>query len=174
MGIVMTSKTDDRVHASQHDAVPLIAQQWLERFENAIGLNDPRAVAATLTDAVYWRDILAMSWDIRTFSGKDDSSASMVAYARDRKPGKFSLDPSSAKTIDRGDLGISIETVFEFETDIGSCQGHFRLTEAADDPGEWRAWTVFTALNDLKGHEEKIGNLRPDFVQTTVDRPQSG
>ena len=165
----LSERTMDGSPSPGREAAPLIAQQWLDRFAAALTASDRDAVAALFMPDVYWRDILAFTWDIRTFSGKGDASLGMIGFAGDRRPGKFALDPSSLKSLDRGTVGPSIEAQFSFETDIGWGQGHVRLRELATGSGEWAAWTVFTALKDLKGHEEKVGNNRPNFVETSMD-----
>jgi cation diffusion facilitator CzcD-associated flavoprotein CzcO len=55
-------------------------------------------------------------------------------------------------------LGIEVfEGIFRFETALGRGHGVVRLL--ADNPDE--AWVLLTALDELKGHEEKIGANRP-------------
>ena len=161
----------DKFTASGCDAAPQIAQRWLDHFAAAIASTEQGAVAALLTTDAYWRDILAFTWDIRTFSGRNDASVGMVRFASDRKPSNFVLDALSVKSLERGALGPSIEALFTFETDIGWGQGHFRLSDLENTSGNWTAWTLFTALKDLKGHEEKVGNMRPNFVETALDQP---
>jgi putative flavoprotein involved in K+ transport len=72
--------------------------------------------------------------------------------------------------IKRGAIEPSIEALFDFETDIGLCRGHVRLRNLGEGSGKWSAWTVFTALDHLKGHEEKAGNQRPTFAEPGHDR----
>ena len=48
----------------------------------------------------------------------------------------------------------SVEAFFKFETAIGRCSGVVRLVGG-------RAWTLMTALDELKGHEERTGKHRP-------------
>ena len=170
--MVMTKETARNFQMPGTDTPLQIAQQWLDSFAAAIASSVPGPVAALLTDDVYWRDILALSWDIRTFSGKGDTSAGLLSCARERRPSKIILDTLSVKSVERAGLGTTIEGLFDFETDIGWAQGHFRLTDAGHVAGNWCAWTVFTVLKDLKGHEEKVGGMRPNFVETTIDRPQ--
>lgn len=144
-------------------AVP-IAQEWLDGFSGAIAASDPDLVTALLTDDVYWRDILALSWDIRTYSGAGNTGAAFVSFAGSRNPGNFALDIASVQQSRRRGVGPSIEGFFDFETDIGICRGHFRLRMSDGDSGKWIAWTVFTALENLKGHEERAGNMRPNVT----------
>jgi cation diffusion facilitator CzcD-associated flavoprotein CzcO len=147
--------------APDHDAAAQIAREWLDAFGAAIALSEPGAVRALLTDDAYWRDILALSWDIRTFSGVESTSAGLTAYAEIRKPVSLTLDEASVQSFKRRTIGPSIEAFFDFETDIGLCRGHFRLRNVGAGSDKWAGWTVFTALENLKGHEEKAGNHRP-------------
>jgi putative flavoprotein involved in K+ transport len=52
-----------------------------------------------------------------------------------------------------------IEAFFEFETKLARGRGVLRLM--ADGDGTWRAWNVLTAMQDLKGHERRLGEQRP-------------
>jgi putative flavoprotein involved in K+ transport len=56
----------------------------------------------------------------------------------------------------------TIEAIFAFETAEGSGSGVLRLTPDAGDGRTLKAWTLLTALDALKGVEERIGRARPD------------
>lgn len=153
--------------APEHVSAAQIAQEWLGQFAAAIVANSPEALAALMTDDAYWRDILALSWDIRTSSGNAVASDALASFAHSHKPNAFVLDVGSVQLIQRYDMAPSIEALFDFETNTGLCRGHFRLRRLE---GGWAAWTLFTALDDLKGHEAKAGKLRPTFTESTGDR----
>jgi putative flavoprotein involved in K+ transport len=155
MAEAKTSAAPEQLKAAQ------IARDWLDLFAAAIASGGPDAIAALLTIDAYWRDILALSWDIRTASGSKNASAALARFARARSPGHFVLDHGSVQIIQRYDMAPSIEALFDFETDTGLCRGHVRLRQLGEGFGTWTAWTVFTALDELKGHEAKAGNLRP-------------
>jgi len=53
-----------------------------------------------------------------------------------------------------------VHMMFDFETSIGIASGIVRLVPTSD--GVWKAHTVFTNLEDLKGFPEKTGTLRDD------------
>ena len=50
----------------------------------------------------------------------------------------------------------------EFETEVGRGKGHLRLIDG-------KAWTLLTALDELKGHEQGLGPRRPKGVQHGAD-----
>src|SRR5205085_7353053 len=75
--------------------------------------------------------------------------------ARAMKPSGFSLDRSRTPPRVTTRAGTqSTEAFFKFETRTGRCDGVVRLIGA-------KAWTVMTALNEIKGHEERTGQRRP-------------
>ncbi len=150
-----------------HGSATQIARDWLDQFAAAVASGGQEAVAAQLTEDAYWRDILALTWDIRTCSGTKEASAGIVTFAQGRQPCGFVLDAGSVQAVTRGEIGPSIEALFDFETDIGLCRGYFRLRHIANSAGKWAAWTIFTALDELKGHKAKTGNQRPAFTEST-------
>ena len=54
-----------------------------------------------------------------------------------------------------------IEAIFKFETAVGRGDGIIRLIPDADDGNRLKAWTLLTALQELKGFEEQLGAARP-------------
>lgn len=48
-----------------------------------------------------------------------------------------------------------------YETPEGRGKGFLRLKESAPGAGDWQAFTFFTALWEIKGHEENAGHKRP-------------
>ena len=55
----------------------------------------------------------------------------------------------------------AIEAMFKFETAIGRGSGIVRLIPDANDDNALKAWTLLTALEELKGFEEQLGTARP-------------
>ena len=53
------------------------------------------------------------------------------------------------------------EAIFTFETAEGRGNGVLRLTPDAGDGNTLKAWTLLTALDEIKGHEEEIQRSRP-------------
>ena len=46
-----------------------LAGAWLAKFERALNAADADGVAALFHSNGYWRDLLALHWDMRTFAG---------------------------------------------------------------------------------------------------------
>jgi putative flavoprotein involved in K+ transport len=55
----------------------------------------------------------------------------------------------------------ALEALFRFVTRHGRGIGVLRLTPDAHEGNRLKAWTLLTALDELKGFEERIGRLRP-------------
>jgi len=55
----------------------------------------------------------------------------------------------------------TIEAIFKFETAQGRGSGILRLIPDDGDGNRLKAWTLLTALDELKGFEERQGRSRP-------------
>ena len=137
-----------------------VAGAWLAGFEAAVQAGDTQAAAGMFLADGYWRDILALTWDLRTFAGRGRIAAGLAAWRAARSPSGFWLEDTAPDMFERRAQGWTIEAFFTFGTDIARCRGHIRLL-ADPQTGEWKAWTLLTEMEDLKGFEEKAGALRP-------------
>ena len=138
------------------EAEPLGAtvESWLAQFEQALSKADDAALHDLFHAESYWRDVLALTWTIQTVGGSG-AVAEALASTRAFKPSGFALDRARTSPRVTTRAGTqSTEAFFKFETAIGRCNGVVRLVGA-------KAWTVMTALNELKGHEERTGKRRP-------------
>ncbi len=110
----------------------------------------------------YWRDVLALSWNIQTSNGADAILKELRAHAISAAPSGFAIDPDRAVPRKVTRAGTSaIEAIFKFETAQGRGNGILRLTPDAGDGSTLRAWTLLTTLEELKGFEEQLGVARP-------------
>ncbi len=149
----MLDKTDD---------VALAAENWLAQFESALAEPDAGQLKALFHPDSYWRDVLALSWTIQTLNGTDAILKELPAHARRAAPNGFAIDPDRAPPRWVTRAGIhAIEAIFKFETAEGRGSGMIRLTPDADDDDRLKAWTLLTALDELKGFEEPLGRRRP-------------
>ncbi len=138
------------------EAEPLGAtvESWLAQFERALSQGDEAALHNLFHAESYWRDILALTWSIQTVGGSG-AVAEALASTRAMKPSGFALDRARTPPRVTTRAGTqSTEAFFAFETTSGHCNGVVRLVGA-------KAWTVMTALNEIKGHEERTGKRRP-------------
>jgi putative flavoprotein involved in K+ transport len=131
---------------------------WLDAFAQALARRDIPAVLDLFAPECFWRDMVAFTWNIRSFEGRAAIAAMLAATLADTAP--QGVAPRGAATTT--DDGV-VETLFRFETRIGRGQGHVRLRDG-------RAWTVLTTLSELKGHEERRGPTRENGVAHGVAR----
>jgi cation diffusion facilitator CzcD-associated flavoprotein CzcO len=137
------------------DDLSAAAETWLTQFESALARRDATALRDLFHPDSHWRDVLALTWGLKTVSGADAIVAALAAYA-DAKPSGFKLAATRTppRIVKRAGTE-TIEAIFEFETPIGRGAGVLRLV------GSSRAWTLLTALEELTGHEERLGKRRP-------------
>jgi cation diffusion facilitator CzcD-associated flavoprotein CzcO len=140
------------------DAGPV--QTWLHALATALAKSDHSALRELFLTDGYWRDHLALTWDFRTFAGPDLIVAELIGAAGRRHVSCISAEDGACKIFDHRTRGTTAESSFTFETDIASCRGHLRLIRDGDS-GQWRAWTFFTSMEELKGFEERAGSRRP-------------
>ena len=124
------------------------ARDWLSRFADALNSRQPQAVVALFGTNCFWRDLVAFTWNLRTEEGRAAIAAMLAARLEDVAPSDFALSAEASES-----AGV-VEAWFGFETRVGRCTGQVRLKEG-------RAWTMFTALDELKGHEERLRERRP-------------
>jgi cation diffusion facilitator CzcD-associated flavoprotein CzcO len=136
-------------------------ENWLAQFEAALAQQDDGALEALFHTESYWRDALALTWDLVTFSGAEAIATELKARARHAAPTGFKIDPRrmAPRHVTRAGTN-AIEAMVSFETAEGRGNGVVRLIPAAGD-GAPKAWTLFTGLDELKGHEERVGKARP-------------
>jgi putative flavoprotein involved in K+ transport len=150
--------TDDRA------ARPLAAStvDWLARFERALAEADGAALQRLFHTDCHWRDVLALTWRIGTASGRDAVLAGLREHAGRAAPTRFALADGRTPPRRVKRAGIeAIEAIFRFETATGSCNGVLRLVPDGDAGDALKAWTLLTALDQIKGAEERIGRSRP-------------
>ncbi|MFN5192919.1 MAG: NAD(P)/FAD-dependent oxidoreductase, partial [Cyanobacteriota bacterium] len=124
------------------------AEAWLASFATALAAGEPTAVLALFGPECFWRDLVAFTWNLRTEEGPAAIAAMLAARLQDVAPRGFRLRGEAWESDGR------VEAWFGFETRVGRCSGHLRLRDG-------RAWTLFTALDELKGHEERVRQRRP-------------
>ncbi len=148
----MLDKTND---------VSIAAENWLTQFQTALTGNDGVLKPLFLIES-YWRDVLALSWNIQTLLGAPAILNALKLHADHVAPCGFVIDPDRAppRRVMRAGTEV-VEAIFKFETAQGRGSGIVRLVPDLDDGSGLKAWTLLTALDELKGFEEQIGQARP-------------
>jgi len=149
----MLDKTDD---------ISVAADNWLVQFEDALASPDDVLLKPLFHPDSYWRDVLALSWNIQTVNRAFAIIEELPSHARRSDPRDFRIDAERAapRRVMRAGTN-AIEAIFKFETATGRGHGIVRLIPDAADGDRLKAWTLLTALEELKGFEEQQGHTRP-------------
>ena len=95
-----------------------VASLWLKAFAEAIESYALERLKCLFVEDS-WRDMLALTWDFRTFRGL----STIITFLRDRvgitRPRAFNLRPESVSLERSGEDLAWIKPVFDFETEIG-------------------------------------------------------
>jgi putative flavoprotein involved in K+ transport len=128
-------------------------EHWLQSFNDGLRARDAAAVAALFDPDCFWRDLVALSWNIVTVEGRDGVAAMLKATLEPAQLRDVVLAEPAAPGADG-----TVEAWLEFRTAAGRGRGHLRLRDGA-------AITMLTALRALDGHEEHRGPRRPLGVE---------
>ncbi len=144
------------------DSIATQTGEWLVRFEQTLGAPGGAGLEALFHPACYWRDALALTWQLHTVGGREAVTADLKKYVVNARPMGFRLSPrrTPPRRVKRAGRE-SIEAIFGFETAQGRASGVLRLIPDAADGNTLKAWTLFTSLDELKGFEEHTGRARP-------------
>ncbi|WP_316574900.1 MULTISPECIES: NAD(P)/FAD-dependent oxidoreductase [Nocardia] len=153
----MTQTLDPAVCGSDAADPRQRVDAWLTAFEAALAARDIDTAASMFAIDSFWRDLVAFTWNIKTVEGRAGVADLLRAQLADTDPSGFHTTepPTEADGVISAWIG--------FETGAGRGVGHLRLTDAG-------AWTMLTALQELKGHEEGKGTRRPKGVRHGADR----
>ncbi|MBV5245083.1 NAD(P)/FAD-dependent oxidoreductase [Mycolicibacterium sp. PAM1] len=128
---------------------------WLAAFESALAVRDIERITGMFAVDSFWRDLVSFTWNIKTVEGRDQIADMLEARLAETEPSAFrTREPA---VLDGTGEDAVVSAFIEFQTAAGRGTGHLRLR--ADD-GTDRAWTLLTALQELKGHEERRGPSR--------------
>ena len=149
----MLDKTDD---------ISVATDNWLAQFEDALARPDDGLLETLFHPDSYWRDVLALSWNIQTINGADAILKELSAAPPAPRQAALRSIPTARAPRKVMRAGTNaIEAIFRFETAVGRGSGIIRLIPDADDGNRLKAWTLLTALGELKGFEEQLGVQRP-------------
>ncbi|HJY78751.1 MAG TPA: NAD(P)/FAD-dependent oxidoreductase [Burkholderiales bacterium] len=142
------------------ETLATIANHWFARFEHALSQQDTRSLASLFHRDSHWRDVLALTWRIGTVSGAQGIASALQEYSRRARPSGFRADPerTAPRHVTRAGTKC-VEVLYRFETALGRGSGVLRFFPDEEEP---RAWTLLTALDEIKQFEEHVGRRRPD------------
>ncbi|KAL4926923.1 monooxygenase [Aspergillus undulatus] len=141
------------------------ARAILSRLNTALATDDARALEDCLyAKQAYWKDQLALTWHLRTFSNPGTIAASLLETAKLRKVlGKIEMDGEAVFIPATPVLQfIDCPLVFKTESPSSLCRGKMVLLPIVEDRQEiaWKIWILSTRLESLDSQPEDEGLLR--------------
>lgn len=164
-----------------------LASQWMKEFNKTIEaiIDNPsdeniNKLDSTIAPHASWKDHLSLSWDFHQFHELDQIKSAIKKGLPVFKLKDFEIDTNSdhrfqnsvgVQTVheasDENPIPIEwVQVVVKFENEFGYGNGVIRLiaVDNKDAPGGLMAYTIYTALDNIKGNEEKLGGSRPQGV----------
>lgn len=139
----------------------LLVEEWLNQFERALSAQDQAALASLFHQDSHWRDLVALTWDIVTTSGREAIVAALHNHAARSKATGFTVAEhrTPPRQVTRAGQRVT-EAILSFETATGRGSGVVRLYP--DAAGTLKAWTFMTSLDEIKGYEESLDRARSE------------
>ncbi|OLL23113.1 putative indole-3-pyruvate monooxygenase YUCCA3, partial [Neolecta irregularis DAH-3] len=154
-----SSPKEPIAHSSKYDSkVVSLAKTFIGDFSIALEKCNIARVMELIHPHGWWRDKLALSWEFRTVHDHYNIEQFLTTYLR--KAQFYSMEIEHGKTpllVDGKGRFTWIQVFFKFETEKARGRGIIRLQQEGMD---WKAFTIFTNMSELKGYEEKIGLYR--------------
>jgi len=135
------------------------AKAMLDQLNHALGDRDFAAASRLFADECYWRDLVLLTWNIKTMEGRSQIADMLAAQLDAAAPVRFSLD--ERESVEEADGVVSAWIVIDTRHARGG--GHVRIRDG-------RIWTLLTAAQELKGHEEPMGTRRPMGAEHGIRR----
>lgn len=130
----------------------LQSQQRVLDWASAFGGADTNEVKDLFVESGFWRDMVAFSWNIRTFEGSDEIAEAFAATTEVAKPRNWQVLSTPTGAVE--DASGGAEAWLSFETSAGTGKAHVRLD------ANNRARTLLTTLQELHGHPFRTGRNR--------------
>ncbi len=147
-----------------------IAAEWVSSFNRLVTGEDLSQIEIFLNQS-WWRDLLCVDWDFHTLQGPEQIAKFITSSSQGCRITNVSLCKSpphkTPQIAAAGGLRI-VQAFLEVETANGRGEGLVRLISDPNDGGRWKAFTLFTSLKELQGHEESTHDRRPTGVNRVL------
>jgi putative flavoprotein involved in K+ transport len=141
------------------------AEDWLAEFaEAAEGADVPAVVRLVGADA-YWRDLLALTWGLHTFYGREQIATMLTERLRTAGASSFRLLAAHPPRVTQRAGQEVVELAFSFRAAVGGGRGVATLRQS--EGGRYEAWTVLTELDRLEaaGLDREPTTYLRDFAE---------
>ncbi|GJJ11303.1 hypothetical protein Clacol_005535 [Clathrus columnatus] len=153
--------------------VQKLAINFVKQFSDAIATGNVDSVASLFTDDCLWRDFLALTWDFNTLFRINNVRKMLEARLAKTQITNIRLAEHRdlAPTFVTSSPLLFVNVPFNFQTAAGDCIGIAKLVPLTSlNSVEWKVYILFTNLDQIKGHPDKIGPNRkkepiPNFIR---------
>lgn len=148
-----------------------IAQAWLTAFVDAAGDGDRCAMAHLFDERVHWRDMLLFTSTIGTVEGADEAASGVLAggHATRILSARIAEGFTPPREVRRFATYEVLEFFAELETERGTGLAVVRLVRDDRSPVRHGAFTLLTALRELRGVERVTGRSGRRSAQEISD-----
>lgn len=147
-----------------------IAQTWVASLSELLSSStapNQASLSNIFLQNSYWRDHLCLSWDLRTFHGPSKMEAffaqSPAVRLKTVEIDYKNPDAVSLITLIPGQEFRAVQAYLKIATEFGTGRGLVRIFREGLG-GQPKAYTLYTALEELRGHEEPLNDRRPHGV----------
>lgn len=153
--------------------VEAVATKWTIFFNQNLQNQDFRSLGNLFFEESYWRDQLCLSWDYHTLHGPQSIRSFLERHPKGSRLNHLSIDESDLLhrpkivPIDHNHEISGVQAFLKIETDVGNGKGLVRLLQD-EESGNWKAFTLFTAMYELRDHKETVKHRRPSGFDDTV------
>jgi len=147
--------------SARNDAASILTG-WLNEFSRALASGNTNRAAGLFLEDGHWKDLLAFTWEHRSFSGRNAISRALEATLATAAPSQFRISPDRSSPVrTRRARRDVVEGYFDFETRDGHGSAFVRISVPDSPTDKPLAWILLTTLQSLHGFEEKRGRFRP-------------
>jgi hypothetical protein len=168
----------DRPDPSSEMILSETTENWCAAFNAALTGDAPHALAELFVEDSHWRNLLGISWQFATFTGRARLARELLGRAREVGATRFRVDAGMLPPRRNVVAGSRvIEAIIRFDSQNGPGVGAVRLLPQAT--GQARAWTFSTSLDfnaicDARASARSESHARdfaaPDWLeQRTLD-----
>ena len=147
-----------------------VVTTWISAL-NGLIKNGEFEVSGLFLPQSHWRDLLCLTWDFHNLQGLEKIASFLESQAQGWRIKSVNIDRSTdlrkpaVAPVDFGGEVKGVQSFLTVETDVGRGRGLVRLLQDPEDGRKWKAFTVFTTLEELTGHEETVQSRRPNGVE---------
>lgn len=148
-----------------------IASNFITTFNNTLKKPDLLKLSQLFIEQGFWRDHLALTWSFRTVQSPPQIHDFLKSASTSRDGFRIKalqIDTTNAvrapklAPFDADGEVVGVQFFVTIDTVIGTGLGLVRLVE---EGGQWKVFTLYTRLEEIKGHEQAIYDRRPVGVQ---------